>query len=67
MGKAIHAVVVVLTARLSLPGRAELNKLGHCGCVWEVGAKLAGAMGIVIYTMGIHMQHKACKLTCQDM
>ena len=30
------AVAVVLTARLSLPGRAELTKLGRSGRDWEV-------------------------------
>ena len=34
-------VLVVLTARLSLPGGAELKKLGRSGCGWEVVAKYA--------------------------
>ena len=46
-------VVVVLTARLSLPGRAELNKLGRSGCVWEVVARLAVSTSVTMSTFAL--------------
>ena len=45
--------LVVLTARLCLPGRAELGKLGRFGCVWRGAVRLVVSSSVTMSTFAL--------------